>query len=64
MLRCHKRKYDKFGKEIEPNFSETRKVNIGHLNSSYSKSLFACDFWQVTGKGPLNIFEIVIIIIQ
>ncbi|XP_064622800.1 arpin-like [Lineus longissimus] len=35
LLRCHKRKFDKLGKEIEPNFSETKKVNIGHLNSSY-----------------------------
>ncbi|MCJ8733353.1 hypothetical protein PDJAM_G00222300 [Pangasius djambal] len=31
----HYRKYDSKGNEIEPNFSETRKVNKGYLMSSY-----------------------------
>jgi len=35
--RAHKRKFDDKGQEIEPNFSETKKVNTGYLNSSYSK---------------------------
>ena len=35
--RAHKRKFDGNGKEIEPNFSETKKVNTGYLNSSYSE---------------------------
>ncbi|KAL7871286.1 hypothetical protein SRHO_G00087830 [Serrasalmus rhombeus] len=33
--RIHCRKYDAKGNEIEPNFSETKKVNTGHLMSSY-----------------------------
>nr|XP_061813057.1 arpin [Nerophis lumbriciformis] len=33
--RIHRRKYDANGKEIEPNFSDTRKVNTGFLMSSY-----------------------------
>ena len=34
----HKRKFDKTsGVEIEPNFSDNKKVNTGHLMSSYSK---------------------------
>ncbi|XP_062860674.1 arpin [Trichomycterus rosablanca] len=33
--RIHCRKYDSKGNEIEPNFSETRKVNTGYLMSSY-----------------------------
>ena len=37
IARAHKRKFDSKGKEIEPNFSETKKVNTGYLNSSYSK---------------------------
>ncbi|KAK3549239.1 hypothetical protein QTP70_034237 [Hemibagrus guttatus] len=31
----HYRKYDSKGNEIEPNFSESRKVNTGYLMSSY-----------------------------
>uniref|UniRef100_A0A3Q3JDR6 Arpin n=1 Tax=Monopterus albus TaxID=43700 RepID=A0A3Q3JDR6_MONAL len=31
----HRRKFDARGQEIEPNFSETRKVNTGFLMSSY-----------------------------
>lgn len=33
--RAHKRKFDSSGGEIEPNFSETKKVSTGYLNSSY-----------------------------
>ncbi|XP_077568111.1 arpin [Stigmatopora nigra] len=33
--RIHRRKYDNRGKEIEPNFSDTKKVNTGFLMSSY-----------------------------
>ncbi|XP_056622840.1 arpin [Triplophysa dalaica] len=33
--RVHRRKYDSKGNEIEPNFSETRKVNTGYLMSSF-----------------------------
>ncbi|XP_076848308.1 arpin [Brachyhypopomus gauderio] len=33
--RIHCRKYDSKGNEIEPNFSETKKVNTGYLMSSY-----------------------------
>ncbi|XP_034043374.1 arpin-like [Thalassophryne amazonica] len=33
--RIHRRKFDASGKEIEPNFSDTKKVNTGHLMSSY-----------------------------
>lgn len=33
--RIHKRKFDASGKEIEPNFSNTGKVNTGFLMSSY-----------------------------
>ncbi|KAM9481243.1 arpin [Clarias gariepinus] len=35
--RIHYRKYDSKGNEIEPNFSETRKVNTGYLMSSYKQ---------------------------
>ncbi|XP_067874445.1 arpin isoform X2 [Heterodontus francisci] len=31
----HKRKFDSAGMEIEPNFSETKKVNTGYLMSSF-----------------------------
>uniref|UniRef100_A0A3Q3X3Z6 Arpin n=1 Tax=Mola mola TaxID=94237 RepID=A0A3Q3X3Z6_MOLML len=31
----HQRKFDASGKEIEPNFSDTKKVNTGFLMSSY-----------------------------
>nr|XP_028562050.1 arpin isoform X1 [Podarcis muralis] len=31
----HRRKFDPKGKEVEPNFSETRKVNTGFLMASY-----------------------------
>uniref|UniRef100_UPI0037E98D7C arpin n=1 Tax=Semicossyphus pulcher TaxID=241346 RepID=UPI0037E98D7C len=31
----HQRKFDAGGKEIEPNFSDTKKVNTGFLMSSY-----------------------------
>ncbi|XP_033490319.1 arpin [Epinephelus lanceolatus] len=33
--RIHQRKFDARGKEIEPNFSDTKKVNTGFLMSSY-----------------------------
>ncbi|KAM7003148.1 arpin [Tautogolabrus adspersus] len=33
--RIHQRKFDASGKEIEPNFSDTKKVNTGFLLSSY-----------------------------
>ncbi|XP_051580792.1 arpin [Myxocyprinus asiaticus] len=33
--RIHRRKFDSKGNEIEPNFSETRKVNTGYLMSSF-----------------------------
>lgn len=33
--RIHRRKFDGDGKEIEPNFSDTKKVNTGFLMSSY-----------------------------
>uniref|UniRef100_G1U8U5 Arpin n=1 Tax=Oryctolagus cuniculus TaxID=9986 RepID=G1U8U5_RABIT len=33
--RIHRRKFDPKGKEIEPNFSDTRKVTTGFLMSSY-----------------------------
>ena len=36
IIRAHKRKFDSKGQEIEPNFSETKKVNTGYLNT-YSK---------------------------
>ncbi|GCB72874.1 hypothetical protein scyTo_0002234, partial [Scyliorhinus torazame] len=32
--KIHKRKFDSVGVEIEPNFSETKKVNTGYLMSS------------------------------
>ena len=31
------RKYDAQGKEVEPNFGQTKLVNTGYLNSSYSR---------------------------
>lgn len=37
--RIHQRKFDASGKEIEPNFSDTKKVNTGFLMSSYSESI-------------------------
>ncbi|XP_026166564.1 arpin [Mastacembelus armatus] len=33
--RIHQRRFDSKGQEIEPNFSDTKKVNIGFLMSSY-----------------------------
>ncbi|KAG7473242.1 hypothetical protein MATL_G00093600 [Megalops atlanticus] len=33
--RVHRRKFDAKGNEIEPNFSDTRKVNTGYLMSSF-----------------------------
>lgn len=33
--RIHQRKFESSGKEIEPNFSDTKKVNTGFLMSSY-----------------------------
>lgn len=33
--RIHKRKFDGSGNEVEPNFSDTKKVNTGFLMSSY-----------------------------
>ncbi|KAI8487661.1 hypothetical protein Bbelb_346540 [Branchiostoma belcheri] len=32
---AHRRKFDAAGKEVEPNFSDTWKVNTGYLHSSY-----------------------------
>ncbi|XP_071403182.1 arpin [Centroberyx affinis] len=33
--RVHQRKFDASGKEMEPNFSDTKKVNTGYLMSSF-----------------------------
>ncbi|XP_078590790.1 arpin-like isoform X2 [Branchiostoma floridae x Branchiostoma japonicum] len=33
--RAHRRKFDSEGREVEPNFSDTWKVNTGYLHSSY-----------------------------
>ncbi|XP_029908621.1 arpin [Myripristis murdjan] len=33
--RIHQRRFDASGKEVEPNFSDTRKVNTGYLMSSF-----------------------------
>eukprot|EP00062_Callorhinchus_milii_P002200 gi/632938163/ref/XP_007903997.1/ PREDICTED: arpin [Callorhinchus milii] len=33
--RIHKRKFDSLGVEMEPNFSDTKKVNTGYLMSSF-----------------------------
>uniref|UniRef100_A0A3P8X3J5 Arpin n=1 Tax=Cynoglossus semilaevis TaxID=244447 RepID=A0A3P8X3J5_CYNSE len=33
--RIHRRKFDSSGNEVEPNFSDSRKVNTGFLMSSY-----------------------------
>ncbi|CAH1261355.1 ARPIN [Branchiostoma lanceolatum] len=33
--RAHRRKFDAAGREVEPNFSDTWKVNTGYLHSSY-----------------------------
>lgn len=33
--RIHQRRFDASGKEVEPNFSDTKKVNTGFLMSSY-----------------------------
>lgn len=35
--RIHRRRFDPKGKETEPNFSASRKVNTGFLMSSYSR---------------------------
>lgn len=35
--RIHQRKFDAAGLELEPNFSDTKKVNTGFLMSSYSE---------------------------
>ncbi|XP_077372387.1 arpin [Festucalex cinctus] len=45
--RIHRRKYDLSGKEIEPNFCDTRKVNTGFLMSSY----------KVEAKGESDILS-------
>ncbi|XP_061679651.1 arpin [Syngnathoides biaculeatus] len=45
--RIHRRKFDASGKEIEPNFSDTRKVNTGFLMSSY----------KVEAKGESDILS-------
>ncbi|KAM9853926.1 arpin isoform 2-T2 [Aulostomus maculatus] len=45
--RIHRRKFDASGKEIEPNFSDTRKVNKGFLMSSY----------KVEAKGESDILS-------
>lgn len=34
--RIHRRRFDASGKEMEPNFSDTKKVNKGYLMSSYT----------------------------
>lgn len=33
--RIHQRRYDASGTEVEPNFSDTRKINTGYLMSSF-----------------------------
>ncbi|XP_028306213.1 arpin [Gouania willdenowi] len=43
----HQRKFDASGKEVEPNFSDTRKVNTGFLMSSY----------QVEAKGESDLIS-------
>ncbi|KAJ8417414.1 hypothetical protein AAFF_G00286410 [Aldrovandia affinis] len=45
--RVHRRKFDAKGNEIEPNFSETRKVNTGYLMSSF----------KVEAKGDTDRFS-------
>ncbi|XP_053174650.1 arpin [Scomber japonicus] len=45
--RIHQRKFDASGKEIEPNFSDTGKVNTGFLMSSY----------KVEAKGESDILS-------
>ena len=45
ILRAHRRQFTESGQEIEPNFSETKKVSTGYLNSSYSKLL--CQSWTL-----------------
>ena len=44
--RIHQRRFDPSGKEIEPNFSDTRKVNTGYLMSSFSKLLLINKYWS------------------
>ncbi|KXJ17500.1 Arpin [Exaiptasia diaphana] len=41
VTRAIKRKFDASGKEMEPNFGETKKVSTGYLMSSYIKELQA-----------------------
>ncbi|XP_019964350.2 arpin [Paralichthys olivaceus] len=45
--RIHQRKFDARGNEIEPNFSDTKKVNTGFLMSSY----------KVEAKGESDILS-------
>lgn len=35
--RIHQRRFDPSGNEVEPNFSDTQKINTGFLMSSYSE---------------------------
>ncbi|XP_060553066.1 arpin-like [Ruditapes philippinarum] len=48
IARAHKRKFDNNGTEVEPNFSETKKVNTGYLNSSY----------KVEARGETDLLDI------
>ncbi|TRY66385.1 hypothetical protein DNTS_003353 [Danionella cerebrum] len=59
--RVHHRKYDSKGNEIEPNFSDTMKVNTGHLMSSYkvaakgeTDSLDERQLGDIVNKEQLN----------
>ncbi|XP_075714259.1 arpin [Rhinoderma darwinii] len=45
--KTHRRKFDSKGNEIEPNFSDTKKVNTGFLMSSY----------KVEAKGETDILQ-------
>ncbi|XP_014790237.1 arpin [Octopus bimaculoides] len=64
--RAHKRKFDATNKEIEPNFSETKKVSTGFLNSSYkvaavgeSDALKLEDLVSLICKEELNALTII-----
>ncbi|KAG8440626.1 hypothetical protein GDO86_006394 [Hymenochirus boettgeri] len=46
--KIHRRKFDSKGNEIEPNFSDTKKVNTGYLMSSY----------KVEQKGETDILSV------
>ncbi|CAH2274207.1 arpin isoform X1 [Pelobates cultripes] len=59
--KIHRRKFDNKGNEIEPNFSDTKKVNTGYLMSSYkveakgeTDKLSAEDLKQLVNKTLLT----------